>query len=400
MRAGAVLEELDAAQEVAVGDAGGAEHDVLTGRQLLGAVDPAQVDPGGVEPRALAVVAGHEAPLDLAAHAHDRGRRHHAHGRAAGAHHAVDVRAAHHRRQRGDDVAVADQLHPGAGLADLGDQPLVPRAVEDDDRQLAHVAVERPGDAGQVGGDGPGEVDLAGRGRRHDELLHVGVRRLEQAALLGQRDDRDGVGDHLGRDVGALDRVDGDVDLEGVLAALADLLADVEHRRLVPLALADDDLAVDVELVEHPAHGVGAGLVDQVGVTAPGDAGRGDRRLLGHADGVEDQGALELHAGGADQNRVRSVLVVFDHASMVTREGPRVRPRPTARTIAPAPPAQEPRCRPASTRATASRSCPRSRSRTVRWNSRSAASPSSSSSCPWRAATTVSPASSTTFCAT
>ena len=39
------------------------------------------------------------------------------------------------------------------------------------------------------------------------------------------------------------------------------LLAVVEHRRLVLLALADDDDAVHLDGVEHVAHGVDGGLV-------------------------------------------------------------------------------------------------------------------------------------------
>ena len=47
-------------------------------------------------------------------------------------------------------------------------------------------------------------------------------------------------------------------------AAGADLLADVEHRRLVALALADHHRAVDVEHVERLAHGVDRRLVGRV----------------------------------------------------------------------------------------------------------------------------------------
>src|SRR3546814_4342458 len=54
-------------------------------------------------------------------------------------------------------------------------------------------------------------------------------------------------------DRGAFERVERDVDLR---AAAADLLADVEHRCLVALALADHDGAVDLEVVERGPHGV------------------------------------------------------------------------------------------------------------------------------------------------
>src|SRR5690606_38821803 len=121
VRAGTVLEELDAAQQVAVGDAGGAEDDHLTRGQVLGAVDAVHRTALLLEAPALLVVARPEAPVDLAAEALQRGRRQHALRGAADAHHGVHVGAAHRRRQRRDHVAVADQLDARARLAHLAD---------------------------------------------------------------------------------------------------------------------------------------------------------------------------------------------------------------------------------------------------------------------------------------
>src|SRR5690606_37922667 len=140
----------------------------------------------------------------------------------------------------------------------------------------------------------PGEVHLALGGRTDDELLHVRVGGLEQAAAFGDGDDRDGVVHHAGGDAGAFHRVDGDVDVPGVLASPTDTFADVEHGRLVAFAFADDDLAVDVELVQDPPHGVDTCLVDEIGVAlARYPAGR-DGRLFGDAHGVEHQRPLEV----------------------------------------------------------------------------------------------------------
>ena len=58
-------------------------------------------------------------------------------------------------------------------------------------------------------------------------------------------------GQSVGDEVRALDRIDGDVDL---FAAAADLLADVEHRCFVALALADNDAPGDLHLAERFAH--------------------------------------------------------------------------------------------------------------------------------------------------
>ena len=94
-----------------------------------------------------------------------------------------------------------------------------------------------------------------------DELVHVDVGRVQQAAALGRGEHRDGVGLAGGAEVGALERIDGDVDFVELarrpplaFCAMPDFLADVEHRRLVALAFADDDGAVDRDRVELLAH--------------------------------------------------------------------------------------------------------------------------------------------------
>ena len=92
---------------------------------------------------------------------------------------------------------------------------------------------------------------------------------LQQAATLGDGDDGERVRHVLGADRGALERIDGDVDLRAF--AGADLLADVEHRRLVHLAFADDDRAADVPACRVPAHGIDGGLVGAL-VRCPGRA--------------------------------------------------------------------------------------------------------------------------------
>jgi hypothetical protein len=68
---------------------------------------------------------------------------------------------------------------------------------------------------------------------------------VQHRAARAHGDDGQRVGHVLGGQRGAFQRVERDVDLGAV--AVADLLADVEHRRLVALAFADDDDALDVE---------------------------------------------------------------------------------------------------------------------------------------------------------
>ena len=127
------------------------------------------------------------------------------------------------------------------------------------------------------------------------DLLHVDARaRVEHRALLRERDHRQCRGHPARREARALERVDGDVDLGR--AAVADPLAVVEHRRLVLLALADDDGAVHRDGVEEQPHRVDGGLVGRLLVAAPDPARGGERRGLGHAHELEREVAVGLVA--------------------------------------------------------------------------------------------------------
>ena len=68
-----------------------------------------------------------------------------------------------------------------------------------------------------------------------------------------------------------------------------DVLAVEEHRRLVLLALADDDDTAHAHRVEHEPHGVDGGLVGGDLVAASDPAGREGRRGLGDAHELERQ---------------------------------------------------------------------------------------------------------------
>ena len=123
------------------------------------------------------------------------------------------------------------------------------------------------------------------------DLVHVDVGRVEQRAGLGHGHHGDRARHVLGAERGALQRVDGDVDL-GALA-IADLLADEQHRRLVALALADHDGAVDGQLVELAAHGVDGGLVGGLLVAVAAQPGGGHRGALRDAHELHREDALD-----------------------------------------------------------------------------------------------------------
>ena len=137
------------------------------------------------------------------------------------------------------------------------------------------------------------------------DLLHVDVGRGEQRARLGHRHHGDRARHVLGAERRALERIDGDVDLRA--AAVADPLADEQHRRLVALALADHHRAVDRQAVELAAHGVDRRLVGGLLVAAPAQARRGDGGALGDAHEFEGQDALDDLAG-LDGDALRHVV--------------------------------------------------------------------------------------------
>src|SRR3546814_18193857 len=67
------------------------------------------------------------------------------------------------------------------------------------------------------------------------------VGRIEDATLRGDGEDGERVGPGLGGYGGVLQRIERDVDARPAMIRLADLLAEIEHRRLVPITFPADD---------------------------------------------------------------------------------------------------------------------------------------------------------------
>ncbi|MGY2935723.1 hypothetical protein ACVWZ6_005325 [Bradyrhizobium sp. GM6.1] len=114
---------------------------------------------------------------------------------------------------------------------------------------------------------------------------------MQQSTAVGHRHGGDRARHVLGAQRGAFERVDRDVDLRA--GVHADLLADEEHRRLVAFALADDDGALDRELVELAPHRVHRGLVGRLLVAVPAQTRRRHRRPLRHTHDLQRENALE-----------------------------------------------------------------------------------------------------------
>ena len=88
----------------------------------------------------------------------------------------------------------------------------------------------------------------------------------------------------------------------------SDGLADVEHRRLVALAFADDNRSVDRHRIEHLPHRLDGRLIRLVAIALPHRVRTGDRRLLDDAE--EFEGKIRAHCSnfGSSQRVGRSSL--------------------------------------------------------------------------------------------
>src|SRR4051794_16768078 len=119
MRPCAAAEEPNALEQVAGRHPGGGEDQVVAGGEVFGDVDAVLVAVTHPRPAfALIVVAIPEARLDLAAEAAQGGSGDHALGRTARAHDGVDAGARNGAGDRRGQIAVTDELDPGAGLPD------------------------------------------------------------------------------------------------------------------------------------------------------------------------------------------------------------------------------------------------------------------------------------------
>ena len=201
------------------------------------------------------------------------------------------------------DVTGGDQLDSRPDFADLGHDVVVPRTFEHDHGQLLWRQALGLCDSAEVPLDGHIEVDDPTGPAADHELLHVVHMSREHRPALGQGDHRDRTGETCRGQARAFDRIDGHVELG--FEPVADLLAEIEHRRFVLLAFADDDGALHVDRRECTSDGldgapVGAHLVASA-LQRSGGQGPG----LGHPEQLQGQVAVHLlvHLVGPPRHR-------------------------------------------------------------------------------------------------
>src|SRR5690625_3134131 len=290
-----------AAQQVAVGDAGGGEVAVVGGDQIVGGQHALQIVAGVDGLLSFLVVLGGEPALEHAAGGLDGAGGDDALGGAAQPQQHVHAGAAG-GGDRAGHVPVHDELDARPGGADLLDQLLVTGALEHAHGDLLDRLVQRLGDQLDVLFDRQAQVHVLRGGRTHHHLLHVEHgRRVVHAAALGDGEHRQRVVVAEGGQPGAVDRIDRDVDVGP--GAVTDALAVEQHGGLVLLALADHDGAVHPDGVHEGAHRIDGGPVSLVLVAEPHPATSGDRGGFGHPHQFEG----EVAVGGGHLGRFAAV---------------------------------------------------------------------------------------------
>ena len=165
------------------------------------------------------------------------------------------------------------------------------RAIEDHNTQLLYRLLETLREFDEVVGGRSVDVDGSSTTRADRNLVHIKAGPgIEHCATLGKCDDGNcAVSSHGGRRR-AVDWVDGNIDERR--ATITDLLAVIEHRCLVLLALANDHDAVHGNTAEHETHRVDGGSVGTEFVAPTGPTRRRDRRCFGDSNQFESDIAI------------------------------------------------------------------------------------------------------------
>ena len=316
--AGAILLELDAIEQQAVGDAAGCEHHVGAGGELLGLVDLVRVGDAHFCQAGEVAFTGEALPLlglchgrvvdeltlEMAAQGAQGGSGNHAFRGGADAHQAMGSRAGETGGDGGLHIAIGDRLHTGAGGTDLSDQILVAGAVHHHDHQFVLGHAEALAEDVNVFGGRLADVHLAFGSRRGRQLLHVEVGGVEEATAVGGGEYGHRATLAVSAQVGALAGIHGEVHTRA--RAAAHLFTDVKHRGLVALPLADHDAALHGDLAHALAHRLDRGGIGLVFQAHAGEAGGGDGGLFDDLENFLDERAIHDDPAGEGREASRA----------------------------------------------------------------------------------------------
>jgi len=142
-------------------------------------------------------------------------------------------------------VAIQEQTGSRTGRTHLLHQRAVTWSVDHGNRDFADRLAKNAGEFADVLTNRLLQADNALADARGDQFVHIeNVNRVIHAALIGDRDYRNGVRAAGCCDAGAIDRVDRDIAFWPV--AVADAFAVEKHRGFVFFTLADDDGAGEI----------------------------------------------------------------------------------------------------------------------------------------------------------
>src|SRR5262249_22988687 len=140
------------------------------------------------------------------------------------------------------------------------------------------------------------EVNMPFGGGADDELLHVQIGRVQQAALLGAGHHGNRVRRARGAEVRAFERVYGDVNFRERLrpgntffVPQAHFLADVKHGGFITFTFTDDDFAAHRHRVHNLPHGFDGNVVRVFALSLPHGVRRGDGGGFDDAQEIKSQ---------------------------------------------------------------------------------------------------------------
>ena len=306
--AGAILFELHAVEQQAISDATACETNMLAAGEFLSFIDLIGVADAHLSKTSQVALFGHVSPfrglsdcrvvdqlaLEVAAKSTHGCSGDHTLRSGADAHQAVGSGAGETTGDGCLHITIGDGLDACTGGTDFSDQILVTSTVHHNDVQLINGKTQALAEDLDVLSGRLADVHLALGGRRSSQLLHVEVGGIEQTAGLRSRQNSHRTALAIGAEVGALAGVHSEINAR--TGAAAHFLADVEHRGLIPLALADHDAPAHVDLAHALTHGLNGSRISFIFEATAGEFRGGNGGLLDDLENFLDEGAVQCEA--------------------------------------------------------------------------------------------------------
>ena len=190
----------------------------------------------------------------------------------------------------------------------------MPGTIKQDDHKCFHIAVKALGNHLQVVLHRSVEIDSILARRSNNQLFHVAIWCVQQPAAFRSRENSNRVGGSRSAQIRSFQWINGDIHFRKCRALgmfRSDLLADIQHRSLIPFTFADDNRATHWHRIHRAAHRLGRDLVRLRTVPHAHRFCRFDRRLFHDASEFERE--FELHCLAKTVRRGNRVDLGFWH---------------------------------------------------------------------------------------